>query len=74
MNAAVRPFPVPEQEQEPETVTAYDKTRLALAGRIAAGLCANPHVCTQQSWRGAVARDALQIADNLLLLVTSGGC
>ncbi len=59
---------------DPETVAAYDKTRLAIAGRIAAGLCANPQVFAQRGWQGAVARDAWAVADKLLLLATTGGC
>lgn len=73
MSAAVHALP-PLEPAEPETVAAYDKVRLALAGRIAAGLVANPQVFTQRDWQGAVARDAWAVADKLLLRATTGGC
>jgi hypothetical protein len=54
--------------------THYEKTRLHLAGQIAAGLCANPHVFEMRGWQGEVARDSLSMADKILLVHMTGGC
>jgi len=73
MSAAVHALPAPEPV-EPETVAVYDKTRLAIAGRLAAGMLANPKVYQSSGWKSGVARDAWDVAGNLMLLATTGGC
>jgi hypothetical protein len=53
---------------------AYQKARLALAGRVAGGMAANPHACEGRDWQGEIARASWAIAGKLLLLADSGGC
>jgi hypothetical protein len=45
-----------------------------MAARIAAGLCANPHVFEQRGWQGEVARAAYEVAGRLIQLSETGGC
>lgn len=52
----------------------YEKMLLAIAGRIAAGLCSNPHTYEQPSWRNAVALDSVALAEKLIMTVRTGGC
>lgn len=61
-------------EREPETFSVHEKLRLMMAARIAAGLCANPQTYVQRGWQGETARNALAVADRLILLVGTGGC
>lgn len=61
-------------ETAEEMLAEQNRKRLALAGRIAAGMCANPNVYKQHGWQGEVARNALAVADKLVSLVESGGC
>lgn len=51
-----------------------ERLRLAMAARIAAGLCANPHVFEQRGWQGEVARAAYEVAGRLIQLSETGGC
>lgn len=58
--------------------TAFDldaltRTRLHLAGQIAAGFAANPENMAPSNWRATIARDALDVADKIIRLATSGG-
>lgn len=48
------------------------KTRLHLAGQIASGMCANKENMTNYAWRATIARDAMQVADNIVKLAVSG--
>jgi len=78
MNANVHRLPVAEPE-EPETLdaadlTPYEKMVLAIAGRIASGLCTNPMTYDQPSWRNAVALDSVAVAEKLIMVVRTGGC
>lgn len=52
---------------------ALTRTRLHLAGEIAAGMCANKENMVPGNWRANIARDSLQVADNLIKLAVSGG-
>lgn len=52
---------------------ALTRTRLHLAGQIAAGMCANKENMVPGNWRANIARDSLQVADNLIKLAVSGG-
>lgn len=52
----------------------YERMRLSLAARVAAGMCANPEVFATPNWEGEAARAAMRVADRLLLLHISGGC
>lgn len=75
MSAAIHPLPAPE----PETLDAaaldpYEKMLLAIAGRIAAGMCANPQTYVQQGWRKAVALDSVAVAEKLITVIRTGGC
>lgn len=47
------------------------KTRLAIAGRIAAGICANPERYEGQSHEGEVAAAAWSIAGKLIRLAAA---
>jgi hypothetical protein len=53
---------------------AYQKARLALAGRIAGGMSANPAACEGYDWKGEIARASWEIAGKLMRLSESGGC
>lgn len=53
---------------------ALTRTRLHLAGQIAAGLVSNPAQLACRNWEAESARAALAVADKLLRLVVSGGC
>lgn len=50
------------------------RTRLHLAGQIAAGLVSNPQQLAVRNWEAESARAALAVADKLLRLAISGGC
>lgn len=50
------------------------RVRLAIAGRIAAGLAANPECLNMRSWEGEVARAAWSVAGRLIMMARSGGC
>lgn len=52
---------------------ALTRTRLHLAGQIAAGMCANKENMVPGNWRANIARDSLQVADNLIKLAVAGG-
>ncbi len=52
---------------------ALTRTRLHLAGQIASGMCANKENMVPGNWRANIARDSLQVADNLIKLAVSGG-
>lgn len=54
--------------------TPYEKMRLSLTARIAAGICANPEVFVTASWEGEAARTAMRVADKILMLHITGGC
>lgn len=52
---------------------ALTRTRLHLAGQIAAGLASNPsHVCCHD-WENEAVRIAARMADKLVRLTVSGG-
>lgn len=60
----------------PETAFELDaltRTRLHLAGQIAAGLASNPEQLSMPHWEADTARAALSVADKLIRLVVSGG-
>lgn len=61
------------RQQSTFELDALTKTRLHLAGQIAAGLCANKENMIPGGWRATIARDSLQVADNLIKLATTGG-
>lgn len=50
------------------------KARLAIAGRIASGIGANPNLWDGPDPEGEAARRAWAIAGKLILLAESGGC
>lgn len=54
--------------------TPYEKMRLSLAARIAAGMCASPHIFESSDWEGEAARAAMRVADKLILIHVTGGC
>lgn len=49
------------------------RTRLYLAGQIAAGLLSNPEQLECRNWEAETARAALSVADKLIRLAISGG-
>lgn len=51
---------------------AYTKTRLMIAGQIAAGLASNPAQISCRNWESETARAALSVADKLIKLTVSG--
>jgi hypothetical protein len=63
-----------ERARQDSPFSSYEKTRLHLAGQIAAGLCANPQTYRMQSWQGEVARNAISMADKILMVHLSGSC
>jgi hypothetical protein len=48
------------------------RTRLHLAGQIAAGMCANKENMIPGNWKANIARDSLDVADKLIRLAVSG--
>lgn len=52
---------------------ALTRTRLHLAGQIAAGLVANPEQLSLPYWEAETARAALSVADKLISLTVTGG-
>lgn len=52
---------------------ALTRTRLHLAGQIAAGLVSNPQQIALRSWEAETARAALSVADKIIRLAISGG-
>lgn len=62
------------RERAVDEFTPYERMRLSLAARVAAGMCANPEVFASPGWEGEAARAAMRVADRLLLLHISGGC
>lgn len=52
---------------------ALTRTRLHLAGQIAAGLVSNPGQLACGNWEAETARAALLVADKLIRLTVSGG-
>jgi hypothetical protein len=76
MNAPVdrRVLDLDKVAEEIARAPVPDNRRLALAGRIAGGLCGNPNACVGYDWQGDVARSAWSIAGKLMLLSESGGC
>lgn len=76
MNA---PFSIPcvkksEQiEAEAVDLSAFEKTRLMMAARIAAGMCANPEIFSQQNWQLDTAVAAMSVADRLIRISIDGG-
>lgn len=61
------------RQQTTFDLDALTKTRLHLAGQIAAGMCANKENMVPGNWRANIARDSLQVADNLIKLAVAGG-
>lgn len=57
-----------------EIFSPHNKMRLALAARVAAGMCANPNTYDQDQWQAVTAYHSLQVADKLIMLVGTGGC
>lgn len=49
------------------------RTRLMLAGQIAAGLVSNPAQLSCRNWEAETARAAMLVADKLIHLAVSGG-
>ena len=49
------------------------RTRLMLAGQIAAGMCGNKENYTTPHWQASIARSSLEIADKLIKLTVTGG-
>lgn len=58
-----------DRELSPE-----EKQRLAIATRIAAGMCANPECMRMRDYQGEIARASWDVAGRLLLLARTGGC
>lgn len=52
---------------------ALTRTRLHLAGQIAAGLASNPEQLALPYWEAETARAALSVADKLISLTVTGG-
>lgn len=52
---------------------ALTRTRLHLAGQIAAGLASNPQQLTCRDWENETVRVAARMADKLIRLCVSGG-
>lgn len=71
---ALQPEPIEPEELDAANLTAYEKMLLAIAGRIASGLCSNPQTYDQPSWRNAVALDSVALAEKLIMVVRTGGC
>lgn len=63
---------------EPAPAVAHDearaKQRLAIAARVAAGMCACPTLYECGDWQKLAALDAWAVAGNLLRLAETGGC
>ncbi len=51
-----------------------EKLRLAMAARIAAGMCANPECMRMRDYQGEIAMASWGVAGRLILLAKSGGC
>ena len=45
---------------------ADEKLRIAIASRIAAGMCANPEMFKMRSWEAETAAAALRVADRII--------
>lgn len=60
------------RQQTTFDLDALTKTRLHLAGQIAAGMCANKENMVPGGWKANIARDALAVADNIIKLTTAG--
>lgn len=60
------------KQQTAFELDALTKTRLHLAGQIASGMCANGENMCNTAWRACIARDSLQVADNIIKLATAG--
>lgn len=50
------------------------RTRLHLAGQIAAGLASNPAHVECLDWENEAVRIAARMADKLVRVIVSGGC
>jgi hypothetical protein len=61
------------QQQTNFELDALTRTRLMLAGQIAAGLVSDGNQRRCSNWEGESARAALLVADKLIRLVVSGG-
>lgn len=61
------------RQQTEFELDALTKTRLHLAGQIAAGLAANPEQVSMPHWEAETARSALSVADKLIKLAVQGG-
>lgn len=61
------------REQTTFDLDPLTRTRLHLAGQIAAGLVANPEQIACPHWEAETARAALSVADKLIRLTVSGG-
>lgn len=61
------------RQQTAFDLDALTKTRLHLAGQIAAGLVSNPEQLSMPHWEAETARAALSVADKLIRLTVAGG-
>jgi hypothetical protein len=80
MTARPQPFDlstkgINARAKEPQAfeLDTYTRTRLMLAGQIAAGLASNPEQVSMPRWEAETARAALSVADKLIALTVTGG-
>lgn len=59
--------------QQDHGKTAIDDRRLAMATRIAAGMCANPEVYARPGYEVDIAHAAWSVAGALLRIADTGG-
>lgn len=52
--------------RDPVDMAADEKLRIAIASRVAAGICANPETFKMRSWEVETAQAALRIADRII--------